>query len=90
MKCGRNFVADHPRCVSDFANACYTVAIRHGRDEAVIGKHEILPFIRFHDHGFSGCAHRGINDDKKNRAGWIVRRHTGQNCAPSAIEKGVT
>ena len=83
MEGGRNFGADHPIRVSDLANGLDAVAIFDHRHKAVVGEHEELAALRFHDHRFARTADGGIDHDDeycsgRESKGWC-RRGSGRH-----------
>ena len=78
VKGGRDGRLDHPVGIGDLARGIKPVAVNHRCDESIVGENEILALFGFYDDGFARSADAGIDDDQENRAGRIVRGHTGQ------------
>src|SRR5208337_2279967 len=84
MEGGGNFGPYHPIRVRNLANGLDTIAVLDHGHQAVVGQHEELTALRFHDHGLARTANARIDHDHKYRSGREVRGRTKQKAGAVA------
>src|SRR5258706_495270 len=84
MEGGGNFGANHPIRVGDLTNAFDSIAVLDHRHQTVIGQHEELSALGFHDHSLARTADAGIHDRHKHRSSREIGRCAKQEASAVA------